>query len=151
MSWLSDRAAVLLAPWHALPALQTQITYLQLCMIGMETRMTSTENAAYARAAEIVGLVRAEFASLRDELDRALQGADAAVAEALEADATADADRITALVDELAAVLPADVPDVAVPGPGEAAVLPDGGTEPAAEGEAAVGETPAGEPRTDQP
>jgi hypothetical protein len=46
-------------------------------------------------------------------------------AAALEQDAQADADRLAGLVDELAAVLPGEVPDVPVPGPGEPAELPD--------------------------
>jgi hypothetical protein len=93
----------------------------------MGERMTSAENEAYARAAEVVGLIKAEFASLREQLDSS--------AEALSADAQADADRLNGLMDELASVLPAEVPEVPTPEPGQPAELPaedapaDGGTE----------------------
>lgn len=110
----------LTAPWRR-PLERDELTVLALQRINrLETRMTNAENAAYARAAEVVGLIKAEFASLR------LQVSDAATAgaAALEADAQADADRITGLIDELAAELPADVPDVPVPDPGEPAELP---------------------------
>lgn len=130
MTWLYDRLTWLTAPWTALSDMQAQLTRLQMKSIELETRMTSAENAAYARAAEVVGLIKAEFASLRQQVaDAATAGA-----AALEQDAQTDADRINGLIDELAEVLPAEVPDVPVPAPGEAAELPaDGGEEPPAD------------------
>jgi len=123
-------------PWPGKAATQRSLTDLWTYMVGqtdattyallrLESRMTNAENAAYARAAEVVGLIRAEFASLRLQI----QDAATAGAAALESDAQADADRITALVDELASVLPADVPDVPTPAPGDPAEIP---TDPAA-------------------
>lgn len=98
---------------------------------NLEDRMTSIEDAQYDRAREIVALLRAEFASLRSQIDAAVTDKDAAVAagvaSALADDAVADTQRITGLVDELASVLPGDVPEVPVPAPGEPAELPTGG------------------------
>lgn len=130
MSWFADRVAWLMAPWWALSEQQVQIAQLQLRTMRMEIRMTNAENTAYARAAEIVGLVRAEFESLRSEVGRLAAGTDEAVRAALAADSDADAARITGLIDELASVLPADVPDVDVPADGEPAELPDGAVDP---------------------
>lgn len=115
MSRLNELLASVVAPWTQHPArLNT-----------LESRMSSAEAAAYARAAEVVGLIKAEFASLRQQVSDAA----AAGAAALENDAQADADRITGLIDELAAELPADVPDVPVPDPGQPAELPADGDQ----------------------
>ncbi len=118
--WFADRWCWLTGPWRTQNT-QDELTLSVLRRIEhMESRVTNAENAAYARAAEVVGLIRAEFASLRQQV----QNAGTAGAAALEADAQADADRITGLIDELAAELPADVPDVPVPDPGAPAELP---------------------------
>ncbi len=113
----------LTAPWRR-PLERDELTVLALQRINrLESRMTMAENAAYNRAAEVVGLIRAEFESLRSQL--------ANVDAALEADAQADAERLTALVDELVSVLPSGVPDVPVPDPGQPAELPEGDEPPA--------------------
>lgn len=107
----------LLSPsWAELARMQAQIRNLQSEIVTLRSAMSSAESAAYERAAEVVGLIRAEFASLRDQL------ANSDVA--LEADAQADADRLNGLVDELVSVLPAEVPEVSVPDPGQPAELP---------------------------
>lgn len=119
--WFAARLDFLTSPWRTEIA-KDELNLSVLRRINeVETRMTTAENAAYARAAEVVGLIRAEFASLRQQVSEAAT----AGAAALEADAQADADRITGLIDELAAELPADVPDVPVPDPGAPAELPE--------------------------
>ena len=133
MSWLSDRWAWLHAPWTALSDVQADLARHEIALHEVRTRMTSMENEAYARAAEVVGLIRAEFASLRGQLDEALAGTDAAVESALSEDSARDAERLTGLIDELSSVLPADVPDVPVPAPGEPAELPADEPAPADE------------------
>lgn len=107
-----------------LPATRGQVENLWSYVLGQTEhitrigeRMTTAENEAYVRAAQLVGLIKAEFASLRQQL----ADKDAA----LNADAQADADRLNGLLDELATVVPADVPDVPVPDPGQPAELPD--------------------------
>lgn len=91
--------------------------------------MTSAEDRAYARAGEVVGLLRAEFASLRSQIDAAVADKDAAVQagvqSALADDSAADAARVEGLITELEQVIPAEVPDVPEPAPGDAAELPD--------------------------
>lgn len=118
--WIADQWTWLVAPWRVTEAEDELDISILRRIEHLENRMTSAENTAYARAAEVVGLIRAEFASLRQQV----QNAATAGAAALEADAQVDADRIAGLVDELASVLPATVPDVPVPAPGEPAELP---------------------------
>jgi hypothetical protein len=145
MSWLSDRFAWLHAPWTALSDVQADLARHEFALHETRTRMTSMENEAYARAAQVVGLIKAEFASLRGQLDEALAGTDAAVESALSEDSARDAERLTGLIDELSSVLPADVPDVPVPAPGEPAELPtDAGDGDA--GEPAPVDEVAGDP-----
>lgn len=128
MSWLTDRLHDWVCPHRdALTSVHADLAEHGKTLArharainALETRMTTAENAAYARAAEVVGLIRAEFASLREQVANAAT----AGAAALEADAQADADRITGLVNELVSVLPATVPDVPVPDPGQPAELP---------------------------
>jgi hypothetical protein len=94
----------------------------------LENRMSSAEQEQYDRGAQLVGLLKAEFASLHTQLTAALEDSDAKVATALGADSAADAERIKGLLDELATVLPGEVPDVPVPDPGQPAEVPaDGG------------------------
>lgn len=120
---VADYWAWLVGPWRR----QNDRDELTISMLRrlnhLENRMSSAESAAYVRAAEVVGLIKAEFASLREQV----ANSDAA----LEADAQADADRINVLIDELVTVLPADVPDVEVPAPGAPAELPEAPAEPA--------------------
>lgn len=96
---------------------------------NLEDRMTSMEDTQYDRARELLALVRAEFASLRAQIDAAVADKDAAIAagvsSALAEDAQRDTERLSGLVDELASVLPGTIPDVPVPAPGEPAVLPE--------------------------
>ena len=136
------------APWTALSDVQADLARHEIALHEVRTRMTSMENEAYARAAEVVGLIRAEFASLRGQLDEAIAGTDAAVASALSEDSARDAERLTGLIDELSSVLPVDVPEVPVPAPGEPAELPadtaDGGADGGADAGADAGD--AGEP-----
>lgn len=100
--------------------------------------MTSAEDQAYARAAEVVGLIKAEFASLKAQVDAAVADKDAAVqagvASALADDAAADTERLSGLIGELESVLPVAVPQVPVPDPGQPAEVP------------AESETPVGDP-----
>jgi len=93
----------------------------------LETRMSSAEQDQYDRGAALVGLLKAEFASLHEQLTAALADQGAVVAAALGEDSAADAERIKGLLDELATVLPA-VPDVPVPLPGEPAQVPADGS-----------------------
>lgn len=125
---LADYWAWFTGPWRRQNT-HDELTVSMLTRLNhLENRMSSAESAAYARAAEVVGLIKAEFASLRQQVaDAATAGA-----AALEADAQADADRINSLIDELAEVLPADVPEVEVPAPGAPAELP---SDPAPEPE----------------
>lgn len=94
----------------------------------MEERMTTAEDAAYSRLAELAGLIKAEFASLKGQLDTAIADKDAAVAagvsSALGEDSAADATRLQSLIAEFEQVLPVAVPEVPVPAPGEPAELP---------------------------
>jgi len=132
---LRDR---LVEPWTVNYAARDELDlHILERLNNLEARMTSAENDAYARAAEVVGLIKAEFASLRQQV----QDAATAGAAALEQDAQADADRINGLIDELASVLPAEVPDVPVPAPGEAAELPD---DSSGGGDVGGGDVPAG-------
>lgn len=106
-----------------------EIEATTVALTTLEEKVTNAENAAYARLGELVGLIRAEFESLRAQVDRAVQDKDAAVAagveSALSEDAAADTARLEGLIGELESVLPAEVPDVEVPQPGQPAELPD--------------------------
>lgn len=112
---------------------QTEATTQALQRTG-ET-MTSAEDAAYARAGEVVALLKAEFASLRSQVDAAVADKDAAVqagvSAALNEDSARDAERVEGLLGELESVLPAqaEVPEVDVPDPGQPAELPNEGQQ----------------------
>lgn len=123
---LADLLARVLAPWQDLANTPVLVRQHSRRLNDLEERMTSTEDA-WGRAATIIGLVRAEVASLRDQL--ATEDADdqAQVDTAVTAARQSDADRLAQLVDALAEVLPADVPDVPTPGPGEPATDPGTG------------------------
>lgn len=111
-----------------------QVASTDVGLNNLRREMTSAEDRAYERAGEVVALLRAEFASLRSQVDAAVADKDAAVSagvqNALAEDSAADAARVEGLITELASVLPAEVPDVPVPQPGDAAELPDEGGEP---------------------
>jgi hypothetical protein len=116
----------LIAPWSLLSDIRTAILRHGARISRLEHWMT-TADANWAEAARIVGLVRAEVTSLREQLaaeevDDQAQ-VDTAVAEARRV----DAERLDELVGVLAQTLPADVPDVPTPAPGEPAVDPDSG------------------------
>lgn len=107
--------------------IETHIAGLEENITLLGERMTSAENTAYARAAEVVGLIKAEFESLRQQVSEAAT----AGAAALEQDAANDAERISGLVAELETVLPSvvptppvEIPEVPVPEPGQPAELP---------------------------
>lgn len=106
---------------------QTEATSVALEQLRRE--MANAEDQAYARAAEVVALIKAEFASLKGQVDAAIADKDAAVQagveHALAEDSAADAARVEGLIDKLASVLPAPVPEVEVPAPGEPAELPE--------------------------
>lgn len=109
-------------------AVQMETTDIESHILAIEEnitrlgeRVSSAEDAAYARAGELVGLIKAEFASLKGQLDAALADKDAAVAAALNDDSAADAERVSGLISELESVLPAEVPEVPVPDPGQPA------------------------------
>jgi len=116
VSWILDRLAWLHAPWTDLSDVQAELARHEMELLALRSAMSSAENLAYERAAQLVGLIKAEFVSLREQLD--------ASAQALEGDAQADADRLNGLLDELATVVPAEVPEVPTPAPGEPAELP---------------------------
>lgn len=105
-----------------------RITAGEKKLTRLEHRMTTAEQDQYARGIQLVGLLKAEFASLHAQLDAAIEDKDAAIAAGVESalgqDSAADAERIKGLLDELATVLPGDVPDVPVPDPGQPAELP---------------------------
>lgn len=123
----------------------------------LEHRMAVVEDQAWNEVGRLIGLIVAEQASLREglaqkdaalraalaELESADADAAAQVQEAVDADSAADAERLTGLIDQLKAALPAqvEVPDVPVPPVGEPAEEP----EPAEP----VEETPA--PPVDEP
>lgn len=116
----------LLAPWRTGPSTRAAVRRLATRLTRLETRMSAFDDRL-AEAAALVGRIRAEVQSLRDQLtaeqtDDQAQ-VDAAVAEARQA----DADRVGSLVDLLAEILPADVPDVPVPEPGQPATDPTTG------------------------
>lgn len=100
----------------------------------MRRDMEAAEQEQYDRGAQLVGLIKAEFASLHTQLDGALADSDAKVSAAAKADSLADAQRVKELLDELASTLPGQVPDVPVPDPGQPAELPadngDSGSAP---------------------
>lgn len=106
-----------------------QIAATDVALERMRTDMTSAEDRAYARAGEVVALLRAEFASLRSQVDAAVADKEAAVQAGIESaladDSAADAARVESLITELESVLPAEVPQVPVPEPGQPAELPN--------------------------
>lgn len=93
----------------------------------LEDRMTAFDDKL-VQAAALVGRIRAEFQSLRDQLaaEQAAEQADdqAQVDTAVAAARDADAARVGGLVDALAELLPADVPELPVPEPGQPATDP---------------------------
>jgi hypothetical protein len=106
----------------------------------LEERMTTaeqTEAASNERFAALLGTVIAEIKSLRngqenfaEQLAQAVADGDKARADALAADALADADRLDQYSNMLSELYPADVPVVEVPPPGEPAEPPaDSGVE----------------------
>lgn len=110
----------------------------------MENHMTQASNYDEQLGA-LIGVVVAEVLSLRDGIrqkDAALQAAQGAladadentrqqIADALAADAQADAERTKSWLDQLAQAVPQDVPDVPVPDPGQPAEPPaDSGLTP---------------------
>lgn len=112
-----------LAPWALLSDIRAALLRHGERIKNLETRMTAFDDALQ-QAARIVGLVQAEVTSLRQQL-AAEETDDQAQVDAAVADARQrDADRLNDLVGQLATVLPADVPDVPVPDPGQPAVDP---------------------------
>lgn len=114
----------------------------------LEIRMTSAEQDVNEKLGVLIGVVVAEVASLRDGLStkdaalqaalaqlQALQDSEAAdvarqVQAALDTDSAADTVRVQNYLDQLSQAVPADVPDVPVPDPGEPAEPPaDSGVE----------------------
>lgn len=110
-------------------------------------RMTSVEDTNYTRLRELAGLIKAEFASVRQQLDAAVADKEAAVAagvsSALTEDSAADAARLSGLIDEFGSILPGAPVEVVVPDPGQPAELPTGG------GDADVPNEPATETPSD--
>ena len=105
-----------------------------LALIRLEDQMTNAEQAAYERLAQITGLIKAEFASLKAQIAAVVADQDAAiaagVATALGEDSAADAARLEGLIAELETVLPVAVPEVPVPAPGEHAEIPAAPVDP---------------------
>lgn len=127
-TWLADRWHWLVGPWRTQNC-RDELTLSVLRRIDhLETYVSTAETAATARLAELAGLIKAEFASLKGQLDAAIADKDAAVAagitSALNDDSAADASRLEGLIAEFESVLPATVPDVPVPDPGQPAELP---------------------------
>jgi hypothetical protein len=97
----------------------------------LEDRMTNAETQANDRFAALLGTVIAEIKSLRAgqetfavQLAQAVADGDKATADALAADALADAARLDGYSDLLSELYPADVPVVDVPAPGQPADPP---------------------------
>lgn len=111
-----------LAPWSLLSEVRAALLRHGVRLTALEKKMASM-NDALAEAARVVGLVKAEVASLRDQLVAEQSDDDAEVAAAREADAA----RLSELVGVLAEALPAAVPDVPAPGPGQPATDPETG------------------------
>jgi hypothetical protein len=101
---------------------------------NLEARMTTaeqTEAAANDKFAALLGTVIAEIKSLRanveefpGQLAQAIEDGDQARADALAADALADASRLDAYTAQLSDLYPADVPVVEVPDAGQPATPP---------------------------
>jgi hypothetical protein len=112
-------------------------------LTNLGERMTSVEDTNYARLRELAGLIKAEFASVRQQLDAAVADKEAAVAagisSALTEDSANDAARLSGLIDEFGSILPGAPVEVPVPDPGQPAELP---TDPPAPADPVV-ETPA--------
>lgn len=122
-----------LAPWRNLSGLRFLVRQHGRRLLSLEEQMTAFEDQM-SRGAQIVGLLRAEFASLRQQVadlsgQVAAEEADdqAQVAAGVDAARQADADRVGSLIDQLAEVLPAEVPQVPTPEPGEPATDPSTG------------------------
>jgi hypothetical protein len=142
--WL-DRMYLAL-PWvqsARISDLEADIGRLAIELNRLGNAMTQAESEQYERLANLAGVIKAEFASLKAQLDEALQSQDEAVAQALGDDASTDAERLRVLIDALTDAVPGQTPEVPVPDPGEPATepgpLPD------------VPESPAGEAGATEP
>ncbi len=98
---------------------------------NLEERMSTAETAAEDRLAAVIGTIKAEMTSLRDQvaafpdaLADAFARGDQAGAEKIAADALRDADRLNLYADQLAELVPATVPEVVVPDAGVPAEPP---------------------------
>lgn len=137
---------------------QTEAT--SVALERMEQRMTNVEQQTWDELGRLVGVIVAEVTSLRDGIaqkDAALQAAQAELADAqsaaaqqvqdaLDADSAADVERALGLVDQLKTAVPADVPDVPVPAPGEPAEEPPAGGGGDVPAEPAPGDQPTPNP-----
>jgi hypothetical protein len=116
----------LLGPWSLLSEIRTALLRHGRRITRLEKLMTAMDQK-WNEAGRLVGLARAELASLREQLE-AEQLDDAAQADAAVTEArSADAARLDALIGALADVVPVTVPDVPTPAPGEPAVDPESG------------------------
>lgn len=80
--------------------------------------------SAWDTAQKIVGLVIAEYSSLRQQLADQAAGEQAAIDQAVAEARAADEKRIEDLLAELGKILPGETPTVPVPDPGAPAELP---------------------------
>jgi hypothetical protein len=124
--------------------LQLAVADLQNHVIALEDQVTAAESALWEQINNLVGVIQAEFASLKSQLDAALQDKAAAVEAALGDDAAADAERLSGLLDRLQAAIPGQTPVVEEPAPGEPAEVP--GELPPEEG---GGEGGSGDPQVE--
>lgn len=102
-----------------------RLSTLEGDMIAMTGAVNENAAAQEARAAQIAALLKAEFASLRSQLDAALADDAAEVDAAVKQALNADSERVGKLLDTFADILPgANAPVVETPAPGEPAVIP---------------------------
>lgn len=118
--------ARLLRPWLMPSDLDAVALRHENRLNRLEKQMTAMDSSI-ENAARIVGLARAEFASLREQLAAEQLDDQAQVDTAVAAARAADAERLDNLLGSLAEVLPAEVPEVPTPPAGEPAVDPVSG------------------------
>lgn len=115
-----------LSPWSLLSDLRARLMAHGLRIRRIEEKLMDYDEQI-TRGGQILALVKAEFASLREQLAAEEADDQAQVSTAVASARAADAERLGGLIDSLAEVLPVVVPDVEVPAAGEPAVIPETG------------------------
>jgi hypothetical protein len=111
---------------QSLQNLQRQIDGMWARIRRLEHTTMTTAQDSIDRAVAAAALIKAEFASLREQLAAEERDDQAQVDAAVAAARNADMDRIDALTATLTELLPGEPPAVDTPAPGEPATLPDG-------------------------